>query len=971
MSTKLAKIINLLSIEILKLEDRVVDRRYEHISMSSNNFQLLEARWPQLYKHANLAEQYSHNDPHTSIVKLRCFAEQLVGILFRELDLPCERNDGFFDKLTSKVCTEVIDDNIIEKLHAIRILGNKAAHGKHVAPQDALSLLYDAYLIGQWLFKTYSGSFDKQYPAYKEPHPPSDDSDPLLEKNANLEKQLQSVKDELEQLQKSEQEAQSKNTDLQKTLDEVKLQNFKEASSNAAASFDISSGLARDQIDLDDAFSEYTLTDDQKMLVENLGNFLTSKNDKVFLLKGYAGTGKTFITKGLTEYFRSIGRNFILAAPTGKASKVISEKTKCSASTIHKAIYSFKDIAEYRDNELDGSETYKYYAQLAVNNHSADTVFIVDEASMVSDVYQEEEFFRFGSGYLLQDFLEFVNLDHNDHKKKIIFIGDDAQLPPVGMTFSPALDQGYLKKKYNNSSLTFELQEVVRQKTDSGVISNSIKLRESLEKRIFNQLTLDLSYPDIEEVSYQSLIESYLSACDGKINAEAIILAHSNADVAAYNRRIREHFFPNEPKITGGDKIMAVSNSYAYGIDIFNGDFGLVRKVSGNPEQRTRNIRRKNSETGEVEEIDVLLTFRDVNVGFKDLEGISHFFDVKIVENLLYSDHPGLSSDESKALYLDFCIRNPNLKRNSLEFKEVLRADPYFNALRVKFGYAITCHKAQGSEWNNVFVKCKTHQSQLSSDYFRWLYTAITRTTKKLFLLEPPNLKIGTGIKAVGSPNSVFDERESSNISSMPIGSNNSSDKAPGTADEQLFGIPSNAHFSVDILRRVRSRLENADAKIQAVELKQYQDIYFFKSGDEIARIDIRYNGKQKITTITTPQQTELSLNLIEQLSPLKGEIILRNSSEDEVGMDFGEEFLNDLHQRLCPIIEEKGITIRSVEQLDWSQRYTFDHSGERAVIDIFYNGKKRFTKCSPVKNACTSNSFSNTIMSLITEELS
>jgi len=947
--------------------DRVVNRRYEHIFMTSKNFQLLRARWPQLCGHAEFAEQYVHADPHTSIMKLRCFAEQLVGILYRELDLPCDRNDGFFDKLTSNVFLEVVDEGILQKLHAIRMLGNKAAHGKNVGPQDALSLLYDAYLIGQWLFKTYSGSFDTQYPTYTKPTPPSDHGDELHDKNEKLEKQLESVKAELDRLQVSEQEAQNEKIKLQKTLDGAKLKRFKDASSSAAASFDLSSGQARDQISLDDAFSEYTLTEDQIALVDNLRGFLSSKTDKVFLLKGYAGTGKTFITKGLTEYFRSIGRNFVLAAPTGKASKVIAEKTKCQASTIHKAIYSFKDIAEYRDDDLDGSETYKYYAQLAVNGHSADTVFIVDEASMVSDVYQEEEFFRFGSGYLLQDFLEFVNLDHNDHNKKVIFIGDDAQLPPVGMKFSPALDQDYLKKTYNNSSLTFELREVVRQKTDSGVISNSIKLRESLNNRVFNQLTLDFTYPDIEEVSYQNLIDRYLTSCDGEINGEAIILAHSNADVAAYNRRIREHFFPDETEITGGDKIMAVSNSYAYGIDIFNGDFGLVRNVLGKPERRTRTIRRKNSETGEVEEIDVLLTFRDVNIGFKDLDGIAHFFDAKIVENLLYSDHPALSSDESKALYLDFCIRNPELKRKSLEFKEALRADPYFNALRVKFGYAITCHKAQGSEWNNVFVKCKTHQSQLSSDYFRWLYTAITRTTKNLFLLEPPNLKIGSGIKAVTSPNAGL----ASDVSSMSPARNNLPNTASSQTEEQLFGIPPNAHFSIDILRRVRELLTNSEVQVQSVELKQYQDIYFFKRNEEIARIDIRYNGKQKITAITAPQQNDLSLNLVEQLSPLKGELIVLTTSGNEASLVFAEEFLNDFHQRLCPVVHEKGIIIQNVEQLDWSQRYTFDHSGERAVVDIFYNGKHRFTKCSPVKNACTSDTFSNIIMSIITEELS
>ena len=154
-------------------------------------------------------------------------------------------------------------------------------------------------------------------------------------------------------------------------------------------------------------------------------------------MKGYAGTGKTFIIKGLTEYFREIRRNYILSAPRGKASKVIEEKTKSKAFTIHKTIYSNTDLKEYKSSEDD--RTYKFYFELARNKNSIDTIYIVDEASMVSNIYNEMEFFRFGSSFLLQDLMKYINLDQNDHNKKMIFIGDNAQLPPVGMNFLPAL----------------------------------------------------------------------------------------------------------------------------------------------------------------------------------------------------------------------------------------------------------------------------------------------------------------------------------------------------------------------------------------------------------------------------------------------------------------------------------------------------------------------------------------------------
>ena len=581
----------------------------------------------------------------------------------------------------------------------------------------------------------------------------------------------------------------------------------------------------RELIKLHDAFSEYSLTDGQHLLVDRLDSFLSSKNENVFLLKGYAGTGKTFITKGLTEYFREVGRNYVLAAPTGKAAKVIAKKTQSPAYTIHKTIYSFKDIGEYKEENLDGSETFKFYAQLAVNDMSADTVFIIDESSMIADIYHEEEFFRFGSGFLLRDFFKFVNLDHNDHRKKVIFIGDDAQLPPVGMNFSPALDQDYLSREYNIKSTLFELTEVVRQKLDSGVMLNSINLRKSLKRGIFNQLEIIEDYPDIISVSHENLLSRYLESCNEKINAESIVLAYSNADVAAYNRRIRQHFFPETPEVAAGDKVMIVVNSNAYGFLIANGDFGLIREILTPTERRNITLRRKNSETNEVEEISVSLAFKDVIIGFRDLEGTPHFFKAKILEDLLYSEFPGLTSDESKALYLDFCIRHPRLKRDSLEFKETLRSDSYFNALRLKFGYAITCHKAQGSEWNHVFVKCKTHQSRLSADYFRWLYTAITRTAKKLYLLDPPKIKIGAGIKAVNSPNilGVGGKNQTSSVASLQ--DRNNEVRSINSVENETFTIPTHAHFSLEVLKRVQRLLKGADINIQDVSQGQYLEI--------------------------------------------------------------------------------------------------------------------------------------------------
>lgn len=942
--------------------------------MQSHNFQPLKSRWPQLYEYASFAEVYVYSDPHTATIKLRCFAETLVGILYRELNLPSEPADGFFEKLKAQIFQDIVDEAVVQKLHAIRVLGNKAAHGRTIEAETALSLIKEAYLIGQWFYKTYSGEVYGEYPPYMGPVKPADHLGELSQVKEKMAEQLAAAKGKLARLEASEKAAQVEVAALNQSLDEAKLQAFKNSATQASRSIDFQAANTRRLISIHDAFAEYTLNGGQAELVNRLDQFLGNKAESVFLLKGYAGTGKTFITKGLTEYFRAIGRNYVLAAPTGKASKVIARKTKSPAYTIHKTIYSFKDIAEYRD-DIDGTETYKFYAKLGVNELSADTVYIVDEASMMPDVYQEAEFFRFGTGYLLTDFLKFVNLDHNDHSKKVIFIGDDAQLPPVGMNYSPALNADYLFREHHVRSTGVELTEVVRQKSESGVIGNAIELRKALQAGIFNRLVVDRNYPDVAEVKYEDLMPRYLESCGDKINAESIVIAHSNSDVADFNRRIREHFFPGSEEVMPGDKVMAVANSDASGVFISNGDFGLIRKVLGKPEKRTITLKRKASDSCKVEEIQIPLVFRDMEIGFKDLEGKPHFFQAKIIEDLLYSNEPGLSSDQSKALYLDFCIRNKNLPRKSVEFKHSLKTDPYFNALRLKFGYAITCHKAQGSEWNHVFVKCKSHQSQLTADYFRWFYTAITRTAQKLYLLDPPNHQPWKNITLVSTPGMGPSQQPVTGVvKPAPVlaDANVSPTTFVGGTDAlEAYGIPEGAPFLLAVLKKIRKLLDGKGVVIDSIIHNQYQEAYLFNRGSEFARINIGYNSRNKVAHLTAPQLSELSVELIDILSLLQDSPVVVGSAEPIHELRFEKPFLNDFHQKLLALAAESRITVQNVEEQQWSQRYTFTRDGEVAVFDVWYNGRSQFRRCQPVINACSRGALVGDVGVLLTNGMS
>jgi len=949
------------------------------LKMESSNFRLLKARWPQLFEHASFAERYAYADPHTATIKLRCFAEGLVGVIFRDLRLPSEPGDGFFERLKSPQFQDIVDPVILQKLHAFRMLGNKAAHGKPMDSRASLYLVEEAYLVGKWFYKTYSGDTSASYPPYVPPHPPAE----ATESTDDLLKQLAAAKEELVRLADSEQAALAQLTSVYKELneladvtseyqllDEIKAKEFKDCASQAVKSIEFHSSNPQPQINIRDAFSEFELNEGQSALVDKLGEFLNGSEESVFLLKGYAGTGKTFITKGLTEYFRAVGRNYILAAPTGKASKVIANKTKSPAYTIHKTIYSFDDIVEYRDKDEDGTETFKFYSQLAVNNHSADTVYIVDEASMFSDVYQEAEFFRFGSGFLLKDFFKFVNLDHNDHKKKVIFIGDDAQLPPVGMNFSPALDANYLLRKHHVRSTSFELTQVVRQKAESGVIANVLPIRKALREKIFNRLAVDFGHPDVVEVKHKDLMARYLESCGHKVNGESIVIAHSNSDVADYNHRIREHFFPGEEEVTAGDKVIVVANNNVYGFFISNGDFGLIRKVLRSPEQRTITLKRKSRTSGRVEEIQVPLMFRDVEIGFKDLDGVPHFFRAKVLEELLYSKEPNLSSDQTKALYLDFCIRNADLPRKSTEFKHTLKSDPYFNALRLKFGYAITCHKAQGSEWNHVFVKCSTHQSRLSADYFRWFYTAVTRAAKHLYLLDPPNHKPWDKIEVVADPGIGELEYPKGRTETQAVAPFGGTRNAPPAADENsnAFGIPESASFLRALLAEVRRLIDGKNVAIDTIHHNHYQESFVFRRGVELARVNVSYNGKLRVKYVAASQLTELSAELTTYLAPLMALRFAPGPSAPIADVNFGKAFLNDFHQRVIALCTQASIGIRETVELQWSLRYTFARGEEIAVYDIWYNGKNQFRRCAPLTAACSPGSLVGDVGRLLTE---
>jgi len=927
----------------------------------SLNFEMLRNNWSELSDFGAYAEKYLYSDPQSSVLKLRCFVELLIPIIYTNLNLLYDKQWDLFSALTNPEFKDIIDEQILKKFHAIRIKANKVIHNNKISLSDATWLLKESHFIACWFHGIYVKSeIDDRSDSCQFVLPiEADDSkiDVLEQTIKELEKTIEIQKEKNSQTVYSEDERNEN------------VQWFEVINKKVANALNLNDDEINRRITIKDIYADYQLNSGQQELIKKMDDFLKNPNSHAFLLKGYAGTGKTFITKGLTEYFTSIGRKFILAAPTGKAAKVIKEKTKNEAFTIHKSIYSYKDLKEYKVENIDGTETFKFYFDLNDNTHDANTVYIIDESSMIGDINQEGEFFRFGSGKLLSDLMKYIHIDHNDHNKKIIFIGDTAQLPPIGMDYSPALNLEYLEREFSLKCNSFELTEIMRQNSNSGIVENSLAIRESIRQNTFNKLDINIDFEDVQHVEYENLLGQYLDSCDYKINGDSIIIAHSNAVVDEYNKLIRQHFFPNKDFITVGDKVMAVANNGIYPIFIYNGDFGLIKKVDGNIIKREVFVREKINEKLTIT-TKIPLWFRKVEIGFKNIDdNKSYFFECLIFENILYRDlvyqdtyfqgeinkHQLITKDinrlEMVALYIDFSnrVRERGLKPNTPEFKQEIYKDPYFNSLKIKFGYALTCHKAQGGEWNNVFVNCKTHQNVLTKDYFRWLYTAITRSSKKLYLMNEPHFTPFTKMQQKNEP---IPKPAQAPIVNTVVNNELSQAMAPLSLEDSIYS-------------EAKILLDQSNIAIKDITHNQYCEQYTLEFNDEICRVKINYNGKNKITKIsaietnTIAKLAEISLKQLENKT-----LFVTNSIEKTSQFIFAEDFLEEYYNTILNAVNQHNIDIIQIEHFNYLERYTFKQNNEVSIIDFYYNGKKQFTRSQPQNNS--SIELSKLILSLL-----
>ncbi|MBE0648524.1 MAG: AAA family ATPase [Bacteroidales bacterium] len=454
----------------------------------------------------------------------------------------------------------------------------------------------------------------------------------------------------------------------------------------------------------------HATTPGQEQLMGELAVFLTiswKKANALFLLKGYAGTGKTTVVKALVNVLPTIGKRTVLMAPTGRAAKVMAGYTGKQAHTIHRKIY----IAwTNKDGQIE--------MKLQKNLHRH-TLFIVDEASMIQHVMPVEGQL-FPTRNLLDDLFAYVQSGENC---RLLFIGDAAQLPPVGLDYSPALDAAFLQNGYDLSIDSFELMEVVRQSQESGILVNATRIRQEISNQEIRLPLFQLHpFSDVTRIDGTELEDALNQAYSGSQRENNVVICRSNKRANIYNREIRRRILFLDGEITTGDYLMVVKNNYFW--LPLESSAGFI--ANGDIVEITR-IRKYEEIYG--------FRFADITVRFIDYPD-EHELDVKIILDTLTSESAALSQADNNRLFQTVMEDYAELRSRRNKVEKV-KASPHFNALQVKFSYALTCHKTQGGQWDTVFIdQGYLAEQMLNTEYLRWLYTAVTRATKKMFLVN-------------------------------------------------------------------------------------------------------------------------------------------------------------------------------------------------------------------------------------------
>ena len=654
------------------------------------------------------------------------------------------------------------------------------------------------------------------------------------------------------------------------------------------------------------------LTVQQNEVFGKIKAFLDS-DASVFILRGYAGTGKTTMVKVIADYIMQ-SRQLVIMAPTGRAARVLAAKTGHDAVTIHKAIYDKAHIVSKKVKDPAESE-YKLVFPIRKSEYEGNIVAIVDEASMVCSRKIEHELFVFGTDNILEDLLTFVRPNFGG---KVIFVGDPAQLPPVGESVSNALRAEYFKEK-GLKVIEAELTEVLRQKDDSVILKNAMMIRDLLKKDKRNQLVFEEQKDDVETIPSEQFLDKYLNYRKESGKHDSVIICYSNKSANRYNRDIRKSLYGGDVPLQENDILLITQNNYR--LDRMNGEFVPVLSIG----ERTQQSAPVYAQIGgKKERIVITLNFIKVTVP----NGDGNPIPCMLLEDLLTSDTATISIDENRALYINFCMRNPNLKQGTESFAEALLNDEYYNAIRAKYGYAVTGHKCQGGEWGKVFVDY-TGRTGLDDDSLRWAYTATTRAQKTLYVTNLPHI----------TPFSKFRIE--------PI------QKCKNIAPECriLNEVPPTPFHNKNVDNGIRAKyhciaknMEYTPYRIISVQSRPYLEIYNIQTPDGVDRYDLFY----KAGDIFQPAKAA---------SPNQHTPLIEIMLNDEQGMSYKYNYIpsDESHCKLLDLIRSACDTIsvqitNVVEHAeDFSTTYYMRTSGTFSYIKVYVNSNGFITYAKPM----------------------
>ena len=670
------------------------------------------------------------------------------------------------------------------------------------------------------------------------------------------------------------------------------------------------------------------LNREQLEALKAIQSFLRDDALDAFILRGSAGTGKTTLIAKLVEALGAMGLSCELLAPTGRAARIVGSKvraiagdTGCDGRTIHAAIYSLKHVEVNEEAESANDPGLRMIFPLR-SDEPVVSLFIVDESSMVGDREAKGDLVRFGSGRLLSDLVAFSRSRRpgrsNDQLAKLLFVGDPVQLPPVGENVSPALSEQYLQQEFGLRVGTFELATVMRQAQGSAILDRATQLRDAVSAGRFNEFSLQSDQQDIQQADTGEALARILHGLRNKESNVAVV--HSNAAALDYNRNIRQRLWGDaELPVRIGDTLLVNRNSASYGLS--NGDLVKVVRV-GAAEHVTVPLRGDHRPE---------LRFRDVTVAFRAGDGEVIQVTCLVLENLLDSRERELQPVEVRALLVHFRTRHPQIHPKSADFRLALKADTHFNALQVKYGYAMTCHKAQGGEWDTAIVDFSSMMGTRNATFFRWAYTAITRARKTLVVVNAPNFTATSAIAWAATSPMLSATRQ-------PDPEELSTD-----LDWDRFSFSAGIAPIMVVHQQLRSVWKAQGIEVEQLQHLQYLERYTLSRGDKRAAIQYYYDGKHRVSKANVVPIASSDQQLAEDALAA---IIALGRGE---GAQQVEPFISEFLDKLDAAIADSTVRRDAWQSLPYRLRVGFSEGHRRGEIDFSYNGKSAWTSAQEV----------------------